>query len=343
MLNQMQDYSLLQRAPGILGQMKQHITDQNDDILNEPVVSSEISFYVGPEFQQAIDNLGKVGGGHMPNEFTCTSDGGIVLLTWQSHNNDELEFEIVCDIVITEPDNSIPSTTNPFPRQYRVNGKQQWIRIDNLFPGTKYRFRIRSCDESGWGWWSPSIFGYTPDFPLLIGFTDRLVKDRLVKIPLPCDGLYRIVAHGAKAADGEKKKGGKGAIIEAQFLLNKGDHLEILVGGMSQKKGPSSGGAGGSFLGLNGRQDLLIAAGGGGGTRGYDDQDVDGMDASLDHNGSSGTGDQWAGGGNSGRAGKDAMQNGSCWGFGGAGHYENSTSAQSFVAGGMGGDGGGFG
>ena len=55
-----------------------------------------------------------------------------------------------------------------------------------------------------------------PEFPLHIGYTGFIVN-----LYIPCDGLYCITARGAKAADGETRKGGRGAIVEAKFLLNK--------------------------------------------------------------------------------------------------------------------------
>lgn len=339
LLNQMQEYSLLQRTPGIRDLMKKQITDLHDDDLNEPVVSSEISIYVTPEFQTAIDTLGLVGGGLTPKEFSCVMDGGIIQLTWQKPDQPILEYEIICDLIFSERDITGPSIRDStYPRLYTTEGHDLSKRIDNLYPGMKYRFRIHSRNESGWGWWSPSIHGTTPSFPLEISFSGKIVK-----VPLPYDGLYRITTSGAKAADGEKKTGGRGAIIEASFVLAKNDVLEILVGGMSTRKGPCSGGGGGTFVGLNGRQDLLLAAGGGGGTRGYEDDDQDGIDASVDPNGLGGHGEQWASGGMGGKAARDALWAGPCWGYGGAGHVENSSSSQSFVAGGKAGDGGGYG
>ena len=74
------------------------------------------------------------------------------------------------------------------------------------------------------------------------------------------------------------------------------DTLIILCGGMSKKVGPSSGGAGGTFVALNKRRDLLIAAGGGGGTRGYDAEDHDGRSANINSDaGTDGLGSQWGG------------------------------------------------
>ena len=46
------------------------------------------------------------------------------------------------------------------------------------------------------------------------------------------------------------------------------DELDILVGGMSERHGSQTGGGGGTFVSINGKQNPLIVAGGGGGTRG---------------------------------------------------------------------------
>lgn len=54
---------------------------------------------------------------------------------------------------------------------------------------------------------------------------------------------------------------------------------------MSQRHASSSGGGGGTFVSLNGRNNPLIVAGGGGGTRGYDEDDPDGLDGSLEEAG----------------------------------------------------------
>ena len=338
MLNQMQDYSLLQRTSSIIDLIKTQIEDLHDDDLSEPVTSSEIAIYVNPEFQMAIDNLGLVGGGETPKTLICETDAGMIQLKWTLPDESILEHEVVCDLVFTDnsPNPSVRDRT--FPRHYLIEGHKTNKRIDNLFPGMRYRFRIRSCNKSGWGWWSPSIYGTSPDFPLEIAYTGKIII-----LPLPYDGLYRIVAKGGKAADGNKKQGGNGAIIGASFILNRNDFLEILVGGMSQSKGPCSGGGGGTFVGLNGRLDLLIAAGGGGGTRGYDDEDQHGKDANTEPNGLAGHGEHWANGGMGGKSGRDAIWTGPCWGYGGAGHIENSTTSHSFVSGGKGGEAGGFG
>ena len=63
---------------------------------------------------------------------------------------------------------------------------------------------------------------------------------------VPHTGDYRIVAVGARAADGRDRRGGRGARVEATFTLTMGDELHILCGGMSTKRdqGPDSGGGG---------------------------------------------------------------------------------------------------
>ena len=59
---------------------------------------------------------------------------------------------------------------------------------------------------------------------------------------------------------------------------------------MSQRHASSSGGGGGTFVSVNGRNNPLIVAGGGGGTRGYDEDDPDGQDGSVEEWGRSGIG-----------------------------------------------------
>ena len=122
------------------------------------------------------------------------------------------------------------------------------------------------------------------------------------------------------------------------------DTLIVLCGGMSEKVVTSSGGGGGTFVALNRESQLLIAAGGGGGTRGHDPDDHDGRDANIESSdGLDGVGQQWASGGADGGAGKDALFTGPCWGYGGAGFNQASSTAKSYLHGGSTGEGGGFG
>lgn len=100
---------------------------------------------------------------------------------------------------------------------------------------------------------------------------------------IDADGYYKLVAIGAKAADGANhRKGGRGAEIKATFRLKRGDELDILVGATSTRNVTDTGGAGGTFVVINGRQNPLIVAGGGGGTAG---ESKDGADASLNEAG----------------------------------------------------------
>ena len=45
----------------------------------------------------------------------------------------------------------------------------------------------------------------------------------------PVSGRYRMLAVGAKAADGSNKKGGRGARVAATFHLEAGDAVEVCV------------------------------------------------------------------------------------------------------------------
>ncbi len=94
------------------------------------------------------------------------------------------------------------------------------------------------------------------------------------------------------------------------------------------------------------QENLLVVAGGGGGTRGRDDEDFNGSDASLDINGTNGLGNEFGKGGCNGDPGEDADLphfRGPCWGYGGAGVLKNATTADCFPSGGKGGRNGGFG
>ena len=75
-----------------------------------------------------------------------------------------------------------------------------------------------------------------------------------------------------------------------------------------------------------------------------DTQDENGCDASLETWGTDGRGHEYGKGGKDGGPGEDANRFvGPCWGFGGAGFLENSTTARSFLNGGAAGQYGGFG
>lgn len=140
------------------------------------------------------------------------------MLKWEKPDQPVIEYEIQCESV-GEP--NIDRTPSPigfqhFPKSISVPGRYTEKRIDGLVPSEKYCFRIRSKSTAGWGIWSYPIVAEFPDFPLVVEYTGEIVE-----IVIPCDGLYLITAKGAKAADGETRKGGKGAIIEAKFYLSK--------------------------------------------------------------------------------------------------------------------------
>lgn len=167
---------------------------------------------------------------------------------------------------------------------------------------------------------------------------------------VPSDGIYRIQAFGAKAADGDFGSGGRGASIRASFQLKKGDRLEILCGSMStQSSKGDSGGGGGTFVSINGRLNPLIVAGGGGGTRGTP-EDEDGSDASLGPNGMDGIGKVHSAGGRDGNGGFGLLT----FGGGGGGYFSDATGdgagsammdagGRAFVSGGFAYNHGGFG
>jgi hypothetical protein len=83
---------------------------------------------------------------------------------------------------------------------------------------------------------------------------------------VPADGTYRIEAFGAQGGAGAGQNstdGGEGAKMQADFNLNSGTVLKIMVG--QQPSSTSSGGGGGTFVVLSNNTALIIAGGGGGG------------------------------------------------------------------------------
>ena len=323
---------------GILKKITE-LLDNKDCSLQQPVAPSEISCFFSDNFESDIQNLGSVGGGPFVNLTADMHITGLLQLKWSLpddyHSHDVQQYEIeYCTVLPLSVKQS--EVTNVY-----CDGKFLTHFVNAICPGYTYQFRIRCSNISGWGMWSDAVIGYFENFPRTIGFTAKIVT-----IQIPSTGHYRVTAKGAKAADGNCFKGGRGAIISATFSLQKGDLLEILCGGMSEREGCHSGGAGGTFVAVNDRQvfeNILLVAGGGGGTRGYDQQDCDGCDASLEPNGTSANKIQCAESGIDGAPGQDAKFPGPPWGHGGAGWRQSSTTADSFVEGGNGGKCGGFG
>ena len=325
--------------------MELQLLQKDPSLFKGPIATGDIPCYVAPDFLETIETLGVVGGADVPNAFTPCIDKGLLLLKWRApEGNSVKQYEIEYEPVGQSLDHLASSGGEPTvikvssKADAACTGTMQTL-VDGITPGVKYSFRIRSLNTAGWGCWSPSEEIAYQNLPLEIGYTGEIIK-----LVIPEDRRYLIVAKGASAADGEKVcRGGKGAIIAAKFTLRRGDVLEILCGGMSTRVGPSSGGGGGTFVALGGRHNLLIAAGGGGGTRGHDQDDHDGRDANTEEEGKAGVGREWASGGMGGGCGNDALFTGPPWGHGGAGFDHASSTAKSFVHGGVGGSGGGFG
>lgn len=348
------DFDFLTSYCPVKDKVEQLILNE-DRSLQRPLAQHEIPLIFSKEVLERMGNLGAIGGGKTPTDLVVEPTRNkcdLLYLNWELPkdcgiiSNFEVEFEEIFEDLASAlgSDNHGLQYIQKEPRYQKVAGNELKVFVDFLCPGFKYKFRVRSSNIAGWGTWSEAVSGACKNFPLHIGYTKRIHR-----ICIPFSAHYRITAQGAKAADGEfgNLKGGRGAIISATFSLKAGDILIVLCGGKSATN-CSSGGGGGTFVALNEitLDNLLIAAGGGGGTRGLDGEDGNGMDASLDENGSDGRGFEHGAGGLNGEPGKDANSpefRGPCWGFGGAGFLKNSTTASSFLKEGHGGQCGGFG
>ena len=325
-----------------------------DKSLHRPAITEEIPFFIAKDIEQQLKTLGAVGGGITPTDLECVANSkgnNMMQITWQLPESAgrvlhfQIEYEHLPD---SSPFNRDSGQVNSVyfqdePHMHQVTGNELSAYIDYLCPGYQYRFRIRSANAAGWGMWSKPVIGRCEDFPITIHYTKKINRIRI-----PVNGYYRITTKGAKAADGKMLSGGKGAVITATFYLKCGDVLIILCGGMSVLQKFSTGGGGGTFVAVNeiNHENLIIAAGGGGGTRGVDENDFDGCDASLEPNGTDGRGMEHGKGGVNGSAGEDANPDDyqtPCWGHGGAGFLQDSATASSFLKGGHGGQCGGFG
>lgn len=324
-----------------------------DKSLHRPAVTEEIPFFIAKDIEQQLRTLGAVGGGITPTELECVanSKGNMMQLNWQLPKSAgrvlhfQIEYEHLPDSSPFNRDSSQLDTVyvQGDPHLHQVTGNELSAFVDYLCPSYQYRFRIRSANAAGWGMWSKPVIGRCEDFPVIVQFTKKINRIRI-----PENGYYRVTAKGAKAADGKMHSGGRGAIISATFFLRAGDVLIILCGGMSLLQKFSTGGGGGTFVAVNeiNQDNLLIAAGGGGGTRGMDDNDFDGSDACLEPSGRDGRGRERGKGGINSGPGEDANTpdyQTPCWGYGGAGFLQDSSTASSFLKGGHGGQCGGFG
>ena len=333
----------------------ERVLSEEDRSLQRTVSYKDIPFYIPLSIMEDLRKLGAVGGGTVPQEIEVeliSEYSNLLQLKWQlpHYATDvqwyEIEYENLPNTGETARKVSQAQSSSYFdsePQSIMVPGNVLAAYIQDICPGYKYRFRIRSQNVAGWGMWSKSVVAKCDSFPIWIKGMRRIHRIRI-----PTDGYYRLTAKGAKGADGKVHYGGRGAIISGTFPLQSGDVLIVLVGTMSTMSVCNTGGGGGSFIAVNeiSQSNLLIAAGGGGGTRGLEERDEDGGDANLETWGTDGVGKEHGKGGTGGVPGEDANSDGftgPCWGYGGAGFMQNSSSARGFFEGGMGGQYGGFG
>ena len=219
-LLQMSDYSYIHQAESIMNTMKAQLSDEEFPMYHTPATTGEIPMYLPSDFIEKIDMLGVVGGGRMPIRLKSLMKGGLLYISWEQTDPDVIEYEISYepfDEKHADPIAIVTSNYNKsFPRSIMQKGNATEKLIDDIVVGAKYMFRMRALNVAGWGVWSYPVIGRLDNFPLEIGYTGQIVT-----IELPSDGLYSIVAYGAKAADGNTKKGGRGAIIGAKFQLKK--------------------------------------------------------------------------------------------------------------------------
>ena len=220
-LLQMSDYNYLHQADTIVSSMKEQLNDQEFPFYQMPVTKGGIPIFIPSTFVEDIESLGKIGGGRMPSRLSCTVENGMLMLSWEQGDGDAKEYEIRFEPAEEEEVDPITMISkeyteykNRYPCSLRSNvGKKM---IDDIMPGKKYRFHVRALNIAGWGIWSYPTIGSMPNFPLKVGYTGKIVH-----VELPFTGLYQITLTGAKAADGDTRKGGRGAIVEAKFYLNK--------------------------------------------------------------------------------------------------------------------------
>ena len=221
-LLQMSDYNYLHQADAIISNMKEQLSDQEFPIYQMPVTKGGIPIFIPSNFVEQIQSLGKVGGGRMPSNLSCSVENGMLVLSWEQCD-DTKEYEVRYEPAEEEEVDPLAGISKEYieykgryPCSIPVRSNISSKMIDDIMPGKNYCFRVRALNIAGWGIWSHPKIGSMPNFPLTIGYTGEIIL-----IELPFTGLYQITATGAKAADGDTRKGGRGAIIEAKFYLNK--------------------------------------------------------------------------------------------------------------------------
>lgn len=218
---QMTDYNSLYQAGDILNRMRAQLVDEDLPLYQTAVTNGEIPVFLPPKMIDKIQNLGCIGGGKVPLRLQTEIECGLLVLKWEQVESDCQEYEIRYDPVNDTSTNPLaigyPSSQHDFPRYIKgISVTTSRKIVSGIIPNMKYCFRIRSLNIAGWGIWSAPVVGAMKGFPLEIGYTGEIVE-----IEIPTEGLYSITARGAKAADGNVRKGGRGGIIEATFYLHK--------------------------------------------------------------------------------------------------------------------------
>ncbi len=219
-LMQMSDYSYIHQAESVINSMKTQLSDEEFPMYHTVATTGEIPMYLCPDFIKRIDTLGTVGGGRMPSRLKSLTRNGLLYLSWEQSDVEVEGYEITYQPFEEKDADPVAVITNDYKKKYpfflKMKGDCTEKLIDGIVIGTNYMFRVRAINVAGWGVWSHPIIGKLGGFPLEIGYTGEIVE-----IEIPLDGLYSIIAYGAKACDGATKKGGKGAIVGAKFQLKK--------------------------------------------------------------------------------------------------------------------------
>lgn len=218
-LLQMADYTYIHQADNVISSMKGQLSDEEFPMYHNPTTTGEIPMHLPPDFIDQIEKLGIVGGGSMPTRLKSFARDGSLYVSWEQSDPDVDEYEVSYEVFIANSD-PVSLITSGYKSKVPVSVMQKGNcsekRIDAIMIGTKYMFNVRARNLAGWGVWSYPVVGFIDGFPLDIGYTGEIVE-----IVLPKDGVYYILAYGAKAADGVTMKGGRGAIIGAKFQLKK--------------------------------------------------------------------------------------------------------------------------
>lgn len=219
-LMQMSDYTYIHQAESIISSMKAQLSDEELPMYHSPASTGDIPMHLSTDFVEQINKLGIVGGGGVPSRLKTFMRDGLLYISWEQSDPDVKEYEISYEPFDEEDADPTALVTSDykkgFPRAVKQKGTHREKRIDEIMIGMRYLFRVRALNLAGWGVWSHPVIGKLNGFPLEIGYTGEIVE-----IEIPADGLYSIVACGAKAADGTTRKGGRGAIIGAQFKLKR--------------------------------------------------------------------------------------------------------------------------